>query len=199
MTKQMEKIDQKEKSPVVGDRNEQILVRSAIGGSSEAFGELVRRYYRRIKAVGLSFFKHQSDREDFVEDFIQDVFMKAYTKLSSFRGESLFSTWLTRIAYTTAVNSVKRRKQYLPLVDEASLYDPDWTPEEEQMRKLAVEAVRQSMQDMPEQYAQCLDLYFFQDMSYAQICQVMDMPLNTVKSYIFRAKKMLREKLADKI
>lgn len=191
----MERIERHNKSSVPADKSEQVLVRSAIGGSTDAFAELVRLYHRRITALGMSFFKNQTD----TEDFVQDVFIKAYTKLSTFRGDSLFSTWLTRIAYTTAVNSIKRRKEYLPLADENILYDPDWTPEEKELRRLTVEAVRESMRELPERFALCLDLYFFYDMSYMEICDVTEMPINTVKSYIFRAKKLLREKLADRI
>ena len=76
---------------------EEILVRSATGGNSQAFAELVKRYHRRVSALGMSFFKNSAD----TEDFVQDVFIKVYTKLKDFRGESRFSTWLLRIGYTT--------------------------------------------------------------------------------------------------
>jgi len=193
--KMIERNEEGKKSLALGSNNEEILVRSAIGGSSEAFAELIKLYYRRVFALGMSFFKNQTD----TEDFIQDVFIKVYTKISTFKGESLFSTWLTRIAYTTALNSIKRRKEYLPLSDETLLFDIDWTPEEREIRRLTIEVVRQTMKELPENYAICLDLYFFYDMPYAEICKVMDVPLNTVKSYIFRAKKLLREKLEKKL
>lgn len=191
----MARNEESKKSLVLGSKNEEILVRSAIGGSPEAFAELVKLYYRRVTALGMSFFKNQTD----TEDFVQDVFIKVYTKISTFKGESLFSTWLTRIAYTTALNSIKRRKEYLPLSDETLLFDIDWTPEEREIRRLTIEVVRQTMEELPEKFALCLDLYFFYDMPYAEICEVMDVPLNTVKSYIFRAKKLLREKLENKL
>lgn len=174
---------------------EEILVRSAAGGNSQSFGELVKRYHRRVSALGLSFFKNITD----TEDFVQDVFIKAYTKLADFRGESRFSTWLLRIAYTTAVNSIKRRKEYLPLGDETLLWDVDYTPEEMQMRRLTIETVRESIKELPERFAFCLDMYFFYDMSYGEICHVTGLPLNTVKSHIFRAKKLLKEKLEEKL
>ena len=143
----------------------------------------------------MSFFKNQTD----TEDFVQDVFLKAYTKLETFRGDSLFSTWLTRIAYTTALNSIKRRKEYLPLADENILYDPDLTPEEKEVKRITIETVRESVKELPEKLALCLDLYFFYDMSYLEICDVTEMPINTVKSNIFRAKKLLREKLLERL
>lgn len=179
----------------IGAKTEEILVRSAAGGNSQAFGELVKRYHRRVAALGMSFFKNTAD----TEDFVQDVFIKAYTKLKSFRGEAKFSTWLLRIAYTTAVNSIKRRKEYLPLADENLLRDQDYTPEEVQMRRLTIETVRECIKELPERFVLCLDLYFFYDMAYGEICEVTDLPLNTVKSHIFRAKKLLKEKLQSRL
>ena len=174
---------------------EEILVRSATGGNSQAFAELVKRYHRRVSALGMSFFKNSAD----TEDFVQDVFIKVYTKLKDFRGESRFSTWLLRIGYTTAINSIKRRKEYLPLGDETLLWDQDYTPEEMQMRRLTIETVRESITELLERFAVCLDMYFFYDMAYGDICEVTGLPLNTVKSHIFRAKKMLKEKLEKRL
>ena len=174
---------------------EEILVRSATGGNSQAFAELEKRYHRRVSALGMSFFKNSAD----TEDFVQDVFIKVYTKLKDFRGESRFSTWLLRIGYTTAINSIKRRKEYLPLGDETLLWDQDHTPEEMQMRRLTIETVRESITELPERFAVCLDMYFFYDMAYGDICEVTGLPLNTVKSHIFRAKKMLKEKLEKRL
>lgn len=174
---------------------EEILVRSAAGGNSQAFAELVKRYHRRVAALGMSFFKNAAD----TEDFVQDVFIKVYTKLRDFRGESRFSTWLLRIGYTTAINSIKRRKEYLPLGDETILWDQDYTPEEMQMRCLTIETVRESITELPERFAVCLDMYFFYDMAYGDISEVTGLPLNTVKSHIFRAKKLLKEKLEKRL
>lgn len=174
---------------------EEILVRSAAGGNSQAFAELVKRYHRRVAALGMSFFKNAAD----TEDFVQDVFIKVYTKLRDFRGESRFSTWLLRIGYTTAINSIKRRKEYLPLGDETILWDQDYTPEEMQMRRLTIETVRESITELPERFAVCLDMYFFYDMAYGDISEVTGLPLNTVKSHIFRAKKLLKEKLEKRL
>lgn len=192
----MEMFNSKKKSSEASSENsELVLVRSAVSGNSSAFAELVKRYYRRITAMGMSFFKNSTD----TEDFVQDVFIKAYTKLSTFRGDSLFSTWIMRIAYTTAVNSIKRRKEYLSIADETLLFDMDLTPEEKEMKRLTIEVVRESIKELPEYYSLCLDLYFFYDMPYKEICEVLDLSINTVKSHIFRAKKLLHEKLKNKI
>lgn len=170
------------------------LVREVLSGNTSAFAELMSLYKKRIEALGMSFFKNPAD----TEDFAQDVFLKAYTKLDSFRGESLFSTWLTRMAYNTAINAVNRRPEYVSIADESLLPDNGLTPEEKELRLLTMEAVRESLKELPDKYKIVLDLYFFYDNSYTEISEITSLAENTVKSHIFRAKKLLREKIIAK-
>ena len=162
-------------------------------GNTNAFALLVSKYQLRVKSLGKSFFRNETDEEDFV----QDVFLKVYTSLDSFRGDAQFSTWLMRIAYNTAINSVKRAKEYLPLNDGFEIEDSSLNPEERQLKKLTVQAVRETLKEIPEKFAVCLDLYFFYDFSYTDISEMLDLPINTVKSHIFRAKKLMKAKLED--
>lgn len=167
-------------------------------GDGAAFGELMRQNTMRLRALGMSFFKNEAD----AEDFVQDVFVKVYTHLSSFRGGSKFSTWITRIGYNTAINSLKRRKEYLPLadMDVADVEDalegtaPD-TPEEREIRRITQEAVREAAATLPPAYKVCVDLYFFYGMQYREISKTTGFPVGTIKSNIFRAKKILKDKL----
>ena len=171
------------------------LVREVLSGDSSAFAELMSLYKKRVESLGMSFFKNAAD----AEDFAQDVFLKAYTKLDSFRGESLFSTWLTRMAYNTAINSVNRRAEYVSIADENLLPDNGLTPEEKELRLLTMETVRESLKELPEKYKIVLDLYSFYDNSYAEISEITALAENTVKSHIFRAKKLLRNKIIEKV
>ncbi|MCR5387496.1 MAG: sigma-70 family RNA polymerase sigma factor [Treponema sp.] len=170
------------------------LVKSTLDGDQKSFARLMTLYKKRIVAIGMGFFKNAAD----TEDFVQEVFLKAYTKLDTFRGDSLFSTWLTRIAYNTAVNSVNRRDEYVQLSDESILQDPSDTPEEVQIRKVTGQAIREAIKELPEQYAICLDMYFFYDVPHAEISSITGLPINTIKSHIFRAKKILKEKLEER-
>ncbi|MEE3411032.1 MAG: sigma-70 family RNA polymerase sigma factor [Treponema sp.] len=170
------------------------LVREVLSGNTSAFAEIMSLYKKRIEALGMSFFKNPAD----AEDFAQDVFLKAYTKLDSFRGESLFSTWLTRMAYNAAINAVNRRAEYVSIADESLLPDNGLTPEEKELRLLTMEAVRESLKELPDKYKIVLDLYFFYDNSYSEISEITSLAENTVKSHIFRAKKLLREKIVAK-
>lgn len=174
-------------------RRDAMLVKESLGGDAAAFAKLMSLYQNRVEAVGMSFFHNRTD----TEDFVQDVFLRAYTSLPGFRGESRFSTWLTRIAYNMAVNIKSRSKTYDSIADETLLPSPARSPEENEIRRLTAEAIKEALRELPKQYAACLDFYFFHDMSYDEIAAVTDIPLNTIKSHIFRAKKILRQKLKE--
>ena len=176
---------------LIAKRRDISLVKAALGGDIKAFERLCSLYRNRIRALGASFFKRLED----ADDFVQDVFIKVYEKLSSFRADSSFATWITAVAYNLAVNSVTRRAEYVPLADEELLRGKNLTPEEELVRKLTAEAVREAVKELPENYGICLELYFFHDLSYEEIMKVTGFPLNTIKSHVFRGKKLLREKL----
>ena len=171
------------------------LVKETCGGNDKAFGVLVSLYEKKVRALGISFFHNHHD----CDDFVQDVFIKTYTNLQSFRFKSRFSTWLMRIAYNTAINSVKRRKEYVPLSESAEVSDTDYSPEERELRRMAAQAIRQAVKELPVQGAVCIDLYFFYDFPYNELSVITGWPVNTVKSHIFRAKKMLKQKLENLI
>lgn len=174
-------------------KRDQFLIKSILNGNKNLFALLMKFYKQKVYSLGMSFFKNEHD----TEDFVQDVFIKAYTKLDTFQNKSLFSTWLLRIAYTTALNSVNRRKEYLPITDENNIVAVEETPEEKELRKITQLAIREAISELPEKYAVCLDMYFSYDIPYAEISEITGFPLNTIKSHIFRAKQILKKKLED--
>lgn len=176
-------------------KRDSALINAVKDGDNSAFATLIELYESKVRALGFSFFRNHTD----TDDFVQDVFIKVYASLSSFRGDSLFSTWLLRIAYNLAINSVKRRKEYLPLSDKIELFDKDLGPEERLLRKYTMDAIRETLKELPEKYEACLDMYFFYDMPYNEISDVLGLPVNTIKSHIFRAKKILHDKLSAEL
>ena len=170
------------------------LIKRILAGDDDSFARLMTYYKTKVFIFGKSFFKNETD----AEDFVQEVFIKVYTHLHSFKGKSQFSTWLMRIAYTTAINSVNRRKEYLPLSDELIIADQmNISPEEQQIRKITKLAIKEAINELPEKYAICIDMYFSYDIPYAEISEMTGYPLNTIKSHIFRAKKILKDKLEE--
>lgn len=174
---------------------EKIIVKEAIAQNSVAFSQLIFLYKKRIVAVGRRFFKNQND----IDDFLQEVFIKIYENLKNFQGNSKFSTWITRIAYNTAINFKTRTKKSESLCEEtqANLVSIYETPEETQLKKITKEAINNAVKQLPENYEKCIELYFYNNMSYEEIAKTTDIPLNTVKTYIFRAKKELYQKLKE--
>jgi len=170
--------------------SDEVLVAQVLDGQPEAFAELTRRHQRRVFRIGLGFLKNEED----ASDFAQDVMLKAYTALASFRGASKFSTWLTRIAYNTAINESRRKPRYDPL--ESDPVDVrELTPEDRQIRDETVAALRRAMGELPPKYAVCIDLYFYLGMKYGEISEATGFPVNTIKSHVFRAKRELRKAL----
>ena len=150
----------------------------------------MERHQRAVYGLGLSFFRNSEDSADFT----QDVFLKAYRYLPEFKGRSRFGTWLYRIAYNTAINSIKRRKEYQSLAEDAEIPDNE-SPERKVLRGAIRDAIGQAVKELPERYRVCVDLYFFYDRTYREIEAVTEIPVNTIKSHVFRAKKLLRKRL----
>jgi len=166
---------------------------AVLNGNTQAFAILASKYQKRVSMLGLSFF----DNTDDCEDFVQDVMLKAYSALGTFRAEAPFVTWLMRIAYNTAINSVKKRRSYTSLADGTEIEYRGDNPEEKHLNECIILSVREAVNSLPDSYRICIDLYFFYDMSYTDIAAVTELPLNTIKSHIFRAKKILREYLKE--
>jgi len=176
-----------------GDADDLLTISQVISGQKDLFRLLVRRHERAVYGMGMSFFRNREDSSDFT----QEVFLKVYRSLSRFEGRSRFSTWLYKIAYNTAINRVNRNKEYHSLVEEETeplLHDNE-TPERILIRQAAQQALLNAMEELPERYRVCVDMFFFYDRSYQEIEGITGIPVNTIKSHVFRAKKLLREKL----
>jgi RNA polymerase sigma-70 factor (ECF subfamily) len=178
-----------------GKFNDLLIVSQIVSGQKDLFRLLVRQHEKAVYGMGLSFFRNSED----ASDFSQEVFLKAYRNLSYFEGRSRFSTWLYKIAYNTALNEVNRRKEYHSLAEEDTdkLLHSAETPEWQALRNAAKEAVRAAVKELPERFRICVDLFFFYDRSYHEIETITGIPVNTIKSHVFRAKMILKEKLED--
>lgn len=179
----------------IADAVDLVLIKTASNGDSRAFAKLVSKYERRLKIFGMRFFKNETD----CDDFVQEVFIKVFTGLKSFRGDSQFSTWLMRIAYNTAINAINRRKECVSLPENFEILDTTSDLEEKQLREMTASVIRESISELPEKFSICIVLYFYYDMSYNEISIVTDLPVNTIKSHVFRAKKLLKDRLAKQL
>ncbi|MCL2008886.1 MAG: sigma-70 family RNA polymerase sigma factor [Treponema sp.] len=169
-----------------------LIVTQIVRGEKELFRLLVKRHEKAVYGMGMSFFHNTED----ASDFVQEVFLKTFRFLAGFKGQSRFSTWLYKIAYNSAINSIARKKEYQSLADKEDLQENN-TPERKALKNYVREAIMEAVKDLPERFRICVDLFFFYDRSYKEIEGITQIPANTVKSHVFRAKKILRQKLID--
>jgi RNA polymerase sigma-70 factor (ECF subfamily) len=181
----------------MGDREvDQQLVERAQSGDKHAFELLVAKYQRRLGRLISRFVRDAAE----AEDVTQDAFIKAYRALPAFRGDSAFYTWLYRIGINTAKNhllSLGRRAPTSTVFDsedaeefeDAALLHEVSTPENELMSKQVVEVVNASLQQLPDDLRMALTLREIEGLSYEEIAAVMNCPIGTVRSRIFRARE----------
>ena len=179
----------------LSDDTDKALVRRVQAGETHAFDLLFRRYQHKISNLLARYVRTSED----VEDLTQEAFIKAYRALPRFRGESAFYTWLYRIAVNTAKNhlaSAGRRLQQVEIDVDGSataevaqaLTDPD-DPEGSLRSDELRHAVDGAIRALPPDLRSALTLREFDGLSYAEIADVMDCPVGTVRSRIFRARE----------
>ncbi|MDO8991328.1 MAG: RNA polymerase sigma factor RpoE [Sideroxyarcus sp.] len=187
----------------MGDREvDQQLVERAQRGDKHAFGLLVAKYQRRLGRLISRFVRNAAE----AEDVTQDAFIKAYRALPAFRGDSAFYTWLYRIGINTAKNHLVAQGRRAPTstpfdaeeaedFEDAALLHEVATPENELMSKQVVAVVNSSLQELPDDLRTALTLREIEGLSYEEIAAVMDCPIGTVRSRIFRAREAIAANL----
>lgn len=179
---------------MAGDTDQQLVARVQ-KGDKRAFDLLVVKYQHRLAALVSRFIKDADE----VQDITQEAFIKAYRGLSNFRGDSQFYTWLYRIAVNTAKNHLVARSRRPPNddveADDAMFFDSADglrdidSPEENIMSEQLMAVINQAIEQLPEDLRTALTLREYEGLSYEQIANVMDCPVGTVRSRIFRARE----------
>lgn len=186
----------------MGEKNlDQALVEKVQRGDKHAFDLLVKKYQHRIMNVLSRYLSNPDD----VMDITQEAFIKAYRALPTFRGESAFYTWLYRIAINTAKNHLvaQTRRPTQGLVDsqEAEQYEnaellrENATPEGLLQKEQVQDVIKKAFEELPEDLRTAISLRELEGMSYEEIAEVMDCPIGTVRSRIFRAREAIDKKL----
>lgn len=175
------------------------LVELAVRENPDAFGEIVRRWERKIFALCFGMLA----REDEAKDAAQETFISAYRNLKNFRGDAKVSSWLHRIAVNQCLTVKRRQKSRSEsfLDDEANEGErvfvaptrlmPSKTAEQNERLSL----VRQAVQSLPADLKQVIVMKEFEEMTFQQISEILELPLSTVKSRVYTALKQLRMKL----
>lgn len=177
------------------------LIRRAQQGDPQALGDLVLSQQHYVYSIAMSVLKHPDD----AADLTQEAFLRLFRALPQYNGESRFTTWLYRLVVNLGRDELRRRGRQVPVLaptpDEdtpdpiTSVADDDrWSDPAQAFESQELRAhIHQALNQLEEHYRLVLTLYYFDDMKYTDIAEIMDIPLNTVKSHIRRGK----ERLAD--
>lgn len=178
-----------------------VLVRQVQQGDKHAFDLLVNKYQLKVIKLVSRFVYDRAE----AEDVSQEAFIKAYRAIGNFRGESAFYTWLYRIAVNTAKNHLVSRGRRPPGTDldaqDAEIMDvgaqlrETATPEKNLLASEIMETVKQSIDALPEDLRTAITLRELEGLSYEEIAEVMECPIGTVRSRIFRAREAVDKQL----
>ena len=187
----------------VEESTDQQLVEQVMAGNKNAFNLLVMRYEHRVAALIARFVQDPQE----VEDVAQEAFIKAYRALPLFRGDSAFYTWLYRIAVNTAKNYLVARSRRPPAQDlEIDEVEPTETgsalreiesPERSLSTSELKATIEVALDSLPEELKTAFILREFSGLSYEDIAEVMDCPVGTVRSRIFRAREAIDRKIRE--
>jgi hypothetical protein len=176
------------------------LVERVQQGDKKAFNLLVSRYQNKVAGLLTRYISHND-----IPDVVQESFIKAYRSIESFRGDSAFYTWLYRIAVNTAKNYLTAQGRRPPsediLAEDAEGYDVGThlrdvdTPENEMLSSELEKVVFDTIHSLPEDLRTAITLRELEGLSYEEIAEIMDCPVGTVRSRIFRAREVIENKI----
>ena len=188
--------------PVSERAVDQQLVERAQRGDKRAFGLLVDKYQRKLARLLARYIRDPAE----LEDVVQEAFIKAYRALPGFRGDSAFYTWLYRIGINAAKNWLVSAGRRAPTSTEREAEDAEGLDDAEQLRDIntpesimlsreIADTVNATMDALPEELRTAIQLREIEALSYEEIARIMDCPIGTVRSRIFRAREAIAEKL----
>jgi RNA polymerase sigma-70 factor (ECF subfamily) len=187
----------------MGEREaDRVLVERVQAGDKQAFGLLVTKYQRKLARLVSRMVRDAAE----VEDIVQESFIRAYRALPGFRNDSAFYTWLYRIGVNTAKNWLQAHGRRVPTstsldneeaetYDEGELLRDSDTPERLLMTKQIGETVNAALETLSAELRTAITLREIEGLSYEEIAQIMDCPIGTVRSRIFRARDAISAQL----
>jgi len=178
--------------------DKELVGRIVDDNDQQAFTQLVERYQRPV--FGILYKVLGNSRE--VEDTAQEVFLALYRSLETFKGDAKFSTWLYRVAYNHGCSAMRRLKskkrsmldQSLERADGSTIEFPDPNVDQPE-QKLLAKQVWDVVATMPEQSRVVIELFYGQERTYAEIADILELPMGTVKTHLFRAREELRKQV----
>jgi RNA polymerase sigma-70 factor (ECF subfamily) len=172
---------------------ENIVIKRIKAGEFDLFEDIVKRYQNGLYNFIFTIVKNKDD----AMDLCQETFLKAYKALSSYKGKSSFSTWLYRIGYNTSINYLKKNKRMINLeIEKLNLHYQNNEYEKVEKKEMK-KAIGEILSNLNAKYKTPIFLFFNENRSYKEIAEIMKIPLNSVKSYIFRGKEIIKQILQN--
>ena len=171
---------------------EKELIKNALKGDKEAIAELVTKYQDWIYGWAFKIVKNAED----AADIVQEVSLKILTALSTLQEQSKLTQWIYRITYHISLNWLRLTKKTI-LLNDIEINDnfkPDLPLEKEE----DVSRLNEALKELPRPYQLIIALYYFDEHSYQEIAEILKIPIGTVKTQLYRAKEILREKLEER-
>ncbi len=178
------------------ESDETLVLQYCAQHNEQAFRTLLERYHQRVESLVRSILGNA--RPSDIQDVMQDIFVRVYRGLPTFRHEARFSTWLYRTACNQAINHRQRspvRTQPLSDTQVETLGAPGADPSESLQQQQLREQLDRALLRLPTEYQMAVRLHYWQHQSIASIAEMMTIPENTVKSYLHRARKLLAHQL----
>ena len=185
---------------------DQQLIEKVLRGNTNAFSAIIKSTEKLVAQIVFKMINNPEDRKDIA----QDVYLKAFSKLSGFKFQSKLSTWIAQIAYNTCLSYLEKKKLFFPnainnenefadnaleLISAKSINMFDNEQENILSKKEISEILKTEIEKLPPVYKTLITLYHNEEMSYEEMAEITALPEGTIKSYLFRARKTLKENL----
>ncbi len=184
-------------APLHPKQDDTDLVKASQHGDQIAFALLVQRHQRRVFAISVRLLQNPEE----AKEATQEAFLAAWQGLPAFRGDALFSSWLYRIAYNCCMHVLEKRRRDLLLQEEIQAEQMRFTIGREQQALENIERhdqqdmLQKKLEQLPAKYSMILRLRYLQDRTYEEMSAILAMPIGTIKTHLFRAKRLLKEHL----
>ena len=173
--------------------SDKVIVTKILNGNTHDFAIIVKNTERLVAQI----VRKMTSNEDEQKDLVQDIYLKAYLNLASFQFKSKLSTWIANIAYNTTVNYLQKKK--IPLIEIDNAFESSFigneNVESENINMEAVEILHAEIARLPPLYKTLITLYHLEELPNKEIAEITNLPEGTIKSYLFRARKILKDKV----
>jgi len=175
--------------------SDELLVEKVLSGNTQAFAVIVKNTERLVAQIVRKMITNEEDQKDLV----QNIYLKAYQNISSFKFQSKLSTWIGTIAYNTTINYLEKKK--IPLYDIDLMHGNKFVhsenTEKEIFRKETVQILNNEINKLPPLYKTLISLYHIEELSNKEISEITNLPEGTIKSYLYRARKILKDNIEN--